>query len=303
MSKYIQFALVIAYACLTVSSVFLVIEVFGAIHTRHPDLQFLLVIAGWSLICLSVAFILSDCWLLFQEVRNPVREEEEKFSRCLSMLPISPTRYRLRIEEENSFNAFAVGRRTIVVSAGLLQELPEDELAAVLAHEVGHLITKDCMAGMAYICATYVPRKLSFILKIGLKVLSRMVLKGIAQGIAGLAVVCFLLFYFHILLYAIAIVVLIMLISGLDAVFGYLWLLNCRRTEYRQDAFVHHLGLGRELRRVLLKINNSKPQKVSFFYTLRSTHPILFNRVRRLERLEASEQPLEIASRSWRDRA
>lgn len=289
MSKYFQFVLVAAYAFLTISAAFIVVELFGMIHSHHPDLLFFPILIGWMLICLSSAYFFTDIWLLFQEVRKPIREEEQKLRRCLHLLQEKAddnTNYRLRIEEEMSFNAFSVGHHTIVVSRGLLQVLPEEELAAVMAHELGHLTTRDCIAGMAYICATFVPRKLSFILKKGLQLLSYIALVGVAQGIIGILIVCFLLYYFQILHYVAGIIVFILLISGLEAAFGYLWLLNCRYTEYRQDAFAHRLGFGSELKSVLLKINNNKPQKVNFFYTLRSTHPIIYNRIRRLEKLD-----------------
>jgi Zn-dependent protease with chaperone function len=292
MSKYFQFILVIVYAFLTISAIFLVMAIFWGFHTPVRGFLFFPVIIGWMLICLFSAYFFTDIWLLFQEVRRPIREEEEKLSRCLQMLrerPCDQANYRLRIEEEMSINAFAVGHHTIVVSRGLLLALPEKELTAVLAHELGHLATRDCIASMAYVCATFVPRKVGFVLKKGLQLLSHLVLIGIAQGILGLAVVCFLLFYFHVFHYVIGVIAFILLITGLEAIFGFLWLLNSRYTEYRQDAFAHRMGFGRELKNVLLKINNTKPQKVNFFYTLRSTHPIIYNRVRRLEKLEESE--------------
>jgi Zn-dependent protease with chaperone function len=65
------------------------------------------------------------------------------------------------------------------------------------------------------------------------------------------------------------------------------WLLNSRYTEYRQDAFAHQLGSGLELKQVLKKIlDTSPPQRVDQYSTIiRTTHPIIHNRIRRLEKL------------------
>jgi Zn-dependent protease with chaperone function len=243
---------------------------------------------GWLLLCLSSAYYLTDIWLLFREVRKPIRAEEQKLRRCLDILQKKTgdrSRYRLRVEEEMGFNAFAIGHHTIVISKGALQALPEGELTAVMAHELGHLTTKDCIASMAYISATYLPRKLSWIMQKALQFLIYILRIGIAQGLIGLAIVCVLLYYLHVFHYVIGAIAFVLLIAGLEFVFGYLWLLTCRFTEYRQDAFAHKLGFGNELRDVLVKLQDSAPQKVNYFYTLRSTHPIIYNRIRRLEKL------------------
>jgi Zn-dependent protease with chaperone function len=109
---------------------------------------------------------------------------------------------------------------------------------------------------------------------------------GIAGGLAGLVVIGLLLAYFHLFHFIIPAIAFVLLITGLEWVFARLWLLNSRYTEYRQDAFAQRLGFGRELRTSLLKIIGNTPQKVSFFYTLTNSHPIVHNRIRRLEKLE-----------------
>lgn len=48
----------------------------------------------------------------------------------------------LFIREDDDLNAFAVGRKTICVTSALL-DLPDDEIKAILGHELGHLATHD----------------------------------------------------------------------------------------------------------------------------------------------------------------
>ena len=66
-----------------------------------------------------------------------------------------------------------------------------------------------------------------------------------------------------------------------------LWRWNSRLTEYRQDGFAQQLGYGDGLKDALLKIIRSlPPQEVNVFTVLaRHQHPVIYNRIRRLEKL------------------
>lgn len=50
--------------------------------------------------------------------------------------------YRFGVVDENSLNAFSLPGATIYVHTGLLEKATDDELAAVLAHEVGHVAAR-----------------------------------------------------------------------------------------------------------------------------------------------------------------
>jgi len=54
----------------------------------------------------------------------------------------NPENYDLFISPENIYNAYAVGKRTIVVCYPMLS-IPDEELKAVLAHELAHIEHKD----------------------------------------------------------------------------------------------------------------------------------------------------------------
>ena len=286
MSKYLQFVLVILYAVMTITAIFIFCSLFGWLNSSpHTDRIFILVQLGWLCFCFSAAWFIPDILMLFRPVRRPILEEELWLEKCLSTLRErtgQTKKYRLRIEEEMSINAYATGHHTIVVSKGSLAELTQEELTAVIAHEMGHLTSRDGIAIMAYVCATYVPRQLSFILKLLIKFIAAI---GIAGGLVGLIFLALLFAWFHLFLYLLSAIALVLLIGVLERIFRYLWLLNSRYMEYRQDAFAHQLGFGSELRISLLKIIGNTPQKVSFFDMLASSHPIIHNRIRRLEKL------------------
>jgi len=84
-------------------------------------------------------------------------------------------RFEVRIADVEIPNAFAVGnvlKRAIVVHKGLLQVLNRDEVEAVLAHELGHLVHRD----NAYLLATSFTPMITYII-------------GIAMIVAGYAIV------------------------------------------------------------------------------------------------------------------
>lgn len=60
------------------------------------------------------------------------------FEQAKERTPSMVSSIRLKIIHDQSPNAFAIGRRTICVTDGLLN-LSDDEIMAVFAHEVGHL--------------------------------------------------------------------------------------------------------------------------------------------------------------------
>jgi Zn-dependent protease with chaperone function len=51
---------------------------------------------------------------------------------------VDGSRYTLRIQESAQINAYAAGGHTVAVTRWSLQALPPHQLAAVLAHELGH---------------------------------------------------------------------------------------------------------------------------------------------------------------------
>src|SRR5579871_3549302 len=140
MSRYFQFILVVCYASLSVAAIFIALRLFRLLPGNLHEYTVVLVTLAWLLFCFTAAFFITDIWLLFQDVRKPVRAEEQRLRECLDELRHrsgDTTAYRFRVQEEMGFSAFAVGYHTIVVSKGLLLTLTDEELTAVLAHELG----------------------------------------------------------------------------------------------------------------------------------------------------------------------
>ena len=294
MSKYVQFLLVIFYAAIIITALYLLWFLLGNGNLKIEGWMVFAIMAGWLVICFSAVYWHTDIFLFFGQIRKPVFEEEQRLIVCMYEVQKranDKSRYCLRVEENNGLNAFAIGNHTIVVSKDCIKDLTQKELSALLAHEIGHLRKKDCMAGQAFYFANQLTGFVTRFFTAGLKFFGRRIIafrpQSLLATILMLIVVLFILSKVAVLNYFIPILCFGIFIWLLNTAFFFLWLLNSRFTEYRQDAFAHKLGLGLELRQVLLKIvETSSLLNVDRYSILtRSAHPILHNRIRRLEKL------------------
>lgn len=99
-----------------------------------------------------VGYLKSDRWVLgrftSQVIDPPKRAREALQEMAIAAGIRTPILY---VMDLGTLNAFAVGRDRdrgiVVVTKGLIDHLDEDELRAVLAHEVAHIRDGDSMAG------------------------------------------------------------------------------------------------------------------------------------------------------------
>ncbi|MHA4806945.1 M48 family metalloprotease [Flavitalea flava] len=281
MRNLFPFILPVLFATLSVTLLFLVMQVFACYPAPFSDAFIFSGILIWNLFCFlapRVFWSLPDPGLFFEKVRKPIREEEQKLQNCLNgliQLPektIRVKKFRFLIRDETRVRSSAVGPNTIIVTKGMLQELPEAELTALLAHDLGHLQSGDALAEMAFTCATVPPRELCRILKKGPGLFRILLRKGKIFGLIGISFACLLLFYFHLFRYIIACLVFVLLFTLADWLFSRLWGVNRRYRVYEQDLFAKRLGAGPALKDVLKKMAQTDPEA--------------YNRIRRLEARE-----------------
>jgi len=241
--------------------------------------------AGWALFCFLSVYIRGPLNLFFHgRIRQPVLEEETRLQDCFAEVLTSTgcqKKFRLRISESDTPEAFACNNNVIAISRPLMSELTDDELKGVMAHELGHLMSRDTMVSWAFATAGQLPRLVWRITLLFGRFLWRM---------AGLILLTlFLLFLFKplLLMPVIAIVLFLVTFSFLSRLFQWLRLALSRQCEYRQDAYAHKLGYGAGLRDALKKLAKMGQQRVNIYFILmHSTHPVIYNRIRRLEALE-----------------
>lgn len=301
MSKYFNAGLVFLYVVLTIFGALLVLVLSGI---RIPDRTVWLVGAGWLGFCFGSAFFLTDlCFFFRYRLRRPTRLEEERLLAAFSAVRESAgykKAVKLRVHESGEWNAFATGSRIIAVSKGMLADFTDDELKGVLAHELGHLISYDTVVVAAYVTAGYLPLVMGLVyrwiaavagngFRRRYRVQTSRGERGVGRfsllsGFAWLLIFGGILYFLHLLPAVVAIVLFAIVFAVLNRLFNILSLLLSRLAEYRQDAFAQRLGYGKGLRDVLEKMTYKEEHVVNPYYIVfNSTHPIIYNRIRRLE--------------------
>ena len=220
--------------------------------------------------------------------RQPTYEESvalyQAWRRVAKANHISTSSFLLAVVDSNELNAFASGGHLLVVSSFAVNELDNNELTGVLAHELSHHLG-------SHTVALTVAQWLS--LPILLLARTGFILQTIAEAISDtlgsrLSIVKF----FGILASAALTIVSSIFVSGLivaqtlsNAV-GY-------SSEFQADRRVVHMGFGRELLHALSRVANQTNYLEQFSHDqiLVSSHPPARERATRLEALLQTEDP------------
>lgn len=289
MYKFLQTGTVLVYVLLTCFCFLLALALSGVYISW---VTFFATMTGWALFCFSSIYIWAPLNLFFYgHIRLPVLEEEKRLRDCLvSVLKNTgcQKKFGLRIAESDAPEAFACVGNVIAISKPLMNELTDDELKGVLAHELGHLVSRDLMVFRAFATAGLLPEVVYRLVSLISVVLRKMIFFVPLIGLLLLATFVFLLFFKPLLFMpVIAAGLFLITFFVLNRLFHWLQLALSRQCEYRQDAYAHKLGHGAGLRDALKKLAKMEQQRVNIYFTLmHSTRPVIYNRIRRLEVLE-----------------
>jgi Zn-dependent protease with chaperone function len=302
MSKYFQIVIVLFYVLLTIFAFQTVLVSSGL---RYPLYIQWLVVLGWVFCCFGSAYVRAGISMfLHSRFRKPLLAEEQRLYPALEELlekADSGRRITVWIDESREMNAYATGYHTIAISRPLMERLSPGELRGVLAHELGHLLSGDTAVAAAFATAGMLPQAVYGVYRVGAVIVRRAFLTAatvqtirgairvnrvnILGGAIVLLVLGYLLNRVHLLKAVIPITLFVLLFAVLNRIFSFLALLLSRLAEYRQDAFAYRLGYGEGLRRALVKLAGSgEPVVNRYFIVFHSTHPVIFNRIRRLEK-------------------
>jgi Zn-dependent protease with chaperone function len=295
MNKLFQVVLVLAYIAITTLSLLSALPLWGVYLSERLCL---LLVIGWCAACFSAVCWASSLFLARCPVRYPIREEEDQLDRYFEDVRQRAGcagSFRLLIEEDSGYNAYATGLRTIVISKVMLKDMSPEAIRGIFAHELGHLVSRDCAAAAAYQLANYLPHGAHYLFNAGKKILRKIlglsfsVLKAISiwLGMGLLVGVCYFVYSRHLLVPIVYTMGLAWAFSRMERIFLFLWNGISRYAEYKQDAYAHQLGYGSGLREVLCRLAQAGPQVVTLYVILmRGSHPVIYNRIRRLEKLE-----------------
>jgi heat shock protein HtpX len=288
--KYFQKTIALGYICFSFTILFAIAELTG-IHLSENGKGLLII--GWIGFCF-ISYRFLAAYNLFRQlpVRKPIIHEEQRLEKLLAQVfakskSAKKIHIRLRISEQTELNAFAMGRRTIAISKGLMERFSDELILGILAHELGHLEDGDTMTGTGY----YMARQLPFPFYPPLKKKGERVpfprrvldlLYILLFGFMGIHAI-----FHHQNLLFLAVFLTWILYRKIQWAFDFLFRIAARSIEFRQDAYAHKLGFGKELLDALQGTLTSNPEPVNLYENMmKFNHPVIYNRIRRLEKLQ-----------------
>ncbi|MDO4943361.1 MAG: M48 family metalloprotease [Lachnospiraceae bacterium] len=186
---------------------------------------------------------------------------------------------RMFMNDEKCPNAFATGRRTICVTAGLLS-LPDDQIKAALAHEFGHLSHRDTDRFLVVYIGNTIILLLGRLFQLGVIIFD--VIMTIVAVVMNNEDSIFVLLFSKLSRW-----LTLFVINGLLAIWSRLGLLltnkTSRENEYLADAFSCQLGFGEGLVTFFEWIQKVEEKPVGLFAALAQDHPDTDKRIARVQ--------------------
>ena len=187
---------------------------------------------------------------------------------------------KLYIVDSVAINAYAIGQHTIAVTRGLMLAMNDEEIEAIIAHEMGHIINGDgqvailvSLASNIYLWSILIATKILHLLE---TLLGNNSFFGSLIGFIRKIVEIGRNY---------AITLLTVLVSS-----------TSRREEFKADKIAYELGYGEALLSALYKLYDMEmSDRKKLIDKLKSTHPKTAFRIERLEKMYETEEAEETA--------
>lgn len=187
-------------------------------------------------------------------------------------MPPMVSSVKIRFIDDPSPMAYALGRRTICVTEGLLR-LSDEDIMGALSHEMGHLAYRHTTVHLLIGGGNILITGFVFLIKLALKIitfLSGISIFGQNSRVAGIIMTVFT-------------TIVHILVSAWTKVSMAFLCWSKRENEFIADKFAYEIGFGNELASVLDKLH--APQNSTFIQTLFNEHPSVHERIGRLQNL------------------
>jgi heat shock protein HtpX len=265
---------------LTIIVNWFVIAVFLSI--LFPQSYFVLsILTVFALAGLSLTPAAESVVRLYFGCRRPTREEmaqlEEPWNAVIQACGLANRKYmpELFVSDQPFPNAFAVGTRTVCLTRGLLKTATPDEIAGVLAHEMGHLENGDTKRRMI---ATVINSAGNIAAMILTGIVIALGFGGQTAGIISRRgdIACMGWFLYLLAFFLKA------------CLWALQWLIQVgffavgRKEEFAADDFARKAGFANGLVSFLRKIESLDVQPVGIWAVLTRTHPPVPERIDRL---------------------
>lgn len=201
---------------------------------------------------------------LFDEVYERAKEKYKKLMKI-----------EICVIDNMTVNAMAIGRRTIAVTKGAMQTFTEDELKAVIGHEIAHLVHGDTMATMYTIIGNGILSVFVLIARLFLLLLDwvQSIFTGKRSIFSALMLLIRLYFEFSIWF----------LNFGLQVILS----INSRKNEFKADMFSYAMGYDSDMIEALYLLEKiSLGDNSTIIQKMIASHPRITLRIKHLEELD-----------------
>jgi len=183
---------------------------------------------------------------------------------------------KLYIIDDYTVNAYAIGSHTIAVTQGAVETFSEDELKAIMAHELSHIYHGDSVANIINRIGNGIFSAVIIVIQFILRLIDNL------QDPNSSNVMQRTLKFIFVIIQAIF-GIFIYLFSLIGNV---LLSINRKHNEYTADKFAFNIGHGEELKNALYLLQKiSLGDKMKLVERLKSTHPRISSRIGRLEEM------------------
>jgi len=198
---------------------------------------------------------------LFDEVYERAKEKYKKLRKI-----------EICVIDNMTVNAMAIGRRTIAVTKGAMQTFTEDELKAVIGHELAHLIHGDTMATLYIIIGNGILSVFLLIARLFILLLDwiQNAFNGKRSIFSALMLLIRLYFEFSIRF----------LNFGLQVILA----INSRKNEFKADMFSYAMGYDSDMIEALYLLEKiSLGDNSTIIQKMIASHPRITKRIEFLE--------------------
>lgn len=203
----------------------------------------------------------------------------EVYKRAKKRTPLLPNNIQWFIVESDEENAVAIGRHTIALYIGLLEKCSDSEIAAVLAHEFGHIAHWDVIHSVLIVECNFIVIKFKDLLIRGFRIIFLGVGYLFSRGTGDKG---FFVFYDY--LSRLFNWMLNIYISMIYHVCTLPSLPACLKQEYAADKYAAELGLYDPMVNILTRLPSPTWHfKLSLVQMLHGNHPKNEKRIERLK--------------------
>ena len=192
-------------------------------------------------------------------------------------------RIEMCVVDRLAVNAYALGKHTIAVTKGAMQTFSEDQLKALIAHEIAHILYHDTIASLYAWIGNGIFTIFIVITKAILTAIAFLQEKYRTRGFWVVFMALVKLIFDAVML------VLMFLMQAVIAV-------NSRKHEYRADLYAHELGYGEELVEAFYLLEKiSLGDNSTIIQKMIASHPRITARIEKIETLLDKEEAIQTA--------